>query len=144
LELVIENRLEEIARVHEQLDELAAREGLPARPAADIHIALEEYLTNSINYGYPGNHPGRIAVRFHLYPSELRVEIEDDARPFNPLLAPAVDIHQPIDERPVGGLGLHLIRKLTDQLRYERQGDCNKVVLVKRLEGWQGPRPPAM
>jgi serine/threonine-protein kinase RsbW len=133
IELSLENRHAEIARVHSLLDQLALQFGWHPRPAADLHVAIEEHLTNVINHGYAPGQTGRITVRFLPEPDELRVEIQDDAPPFNPLLIPPVDVAHPIDERSVGGLGVHLMRRLTDQLEYERREPWNRLVLRKRL-----------
>jgi serine/threonine-protein kinase RsbW len=66
-------------------------------------------------------------------PEEIRVELEDDGEPFNPLEVPEADTTKPLDERAVGGLGIHLARKLTDGLEYQRCGGKNLLVLKKHL-----------
>jgi anti-sigma regulatory factor (Ser/Thr protein kinase) len=132
LEIILNNQRTEIAKAHQLLDELALQVGLPPKTCADLHVALEEHLTNVINYGYTPGQAGRIALRLDASPEALRVEIEDDARPFNPLLAPSVDVHQPLEERPIGGLGIHMIRQLTDDLRYEARAGHNVLTLIKR------------
>ncbi len=133
LELVLENRHAEIQRAHDLLDSVAAQFQWPSRLTADLHVAIEEHLANIIHHGYAPGQPGHITVRFQSGSGEVRVEIEDNARPFNPLLVPPVDVTRPIETRPVGGLGIHLIRQLTDQLDYQRQKDRNRLVLLKRL-----------
>ena len=133
LEVILGNQQTEIPKAHQLLDELAVQVGLSPKAGADLHVALEEHLTNVINYGYAPGQSGRIALRFASSPDALRVEIEDDASPFNPLLAPPVDVHQPLEDRPIGGLGIHLIRQLTDELRYEFRSGHNVLVMVKLL-----------
>jgi anti-sigma regulatory factor (Ser/Thr protein kinase) len=132
LEVILNNQRTEIPKAHQLLDELAVQVGLSPRVCADLHVALEEHLTNVINYGYSPGQPGQIAVRLSAAPDAMRVEIEDDARPFNPLLAPPVDVHQPLEERPIGGLGIHMIRQLTDDLRYAARDGHNVLTLIKR------------
>lgn len=133
LEILLANQRTEIPRAHQLLDELAVHVGLSPKACANLHVALEEHLTNVINYGYSPGQVGRIALRLDSSPESLHVEIEDDARPFNPLLAPPVDVHQPLEERPIGGLGIHLIRQLTDELRYEYRSGHNVLTLIKQL-----------
>ena len=92
MEVILHNRLTELPKVHDLLDEFAVRHGLPATTAAELHVALDEHLTNIINYGYVDHRPGQIILRFHFDPAECRIQIEDDASPFNPLDAPPVDV----------------------------------------------------
>jgi anti-sigma regulatory factor (Ser/Thr protein kinase) len=133
LEVILNNQRTEIPKAHQLLDELAVQVGLSPKAGADLHVALEEHLTNVINYGYSPGQSGRIAVRLSSSRDALRVEIEDDARPFNPLLAPPVDVNQPLEDRPIGGLGIHMIRQLTDDLRYEARAGHNVLTLIKQL-----------
>jgi serine/threonine-protein kinase RsbW len=64
--------------------------------------------------------------------NEIRVEVEDDATPFNPLEVPAPDLDRPLDERLVGGLGIHLVRQVMDGLDYQRLDGKNLVVMKKK------------
>jgi serine/threonine-protein kinase RsbW len=131
LEVILRNQPTEIPKAHLFLDELALQAGLATKACADLHVALEEHLTNVINHGYSPGQSGQIAVRLSSSPEALRVEIEDDASPFNPLLAPSVNVNQPLEERPIGGLGIHMIRQLTDELHYEFRSGHNVLVMVK-------------
>ena len=98
-----------------------------------MHLALEEHLANIIAHGGDSALSGRITVRFALEPAALRVEIEDDAGPFNPLAAPAVDTSLPLEQKPLGGLGILLIQKSVDELEYWRAGNRNVLVMKNRL-----------
>ena len=63
----------------------------------------------------------------------MTVEIADDGRPFNPLEdTPTADTTSPMDERPIGGLGVHLVRTLMSDVRYRRENDRNRLTMVKR------------
>lgn len=97
---------------------------------ARLHVAVEEHLTNIITHGYEPGEVGAILVRFGLEPRGLCVEIEDNARPFNPLEAAQVDLSLPLDKRPIGGLGVHLIRNGVDHLSYLRKGEWNVLVMI--------------
>lgn len=133
MELTLHNRAPEIRRVHEALDQFAAEHTLPVVGLARLQVALEEHLTNIISYGYRPGQTGTIQIRFTLKDSNLRVEIEDDARPYNPLEAPDVDTSVPLEAKPVGGLGVLLIRKSVNKVEYRRAGERNLLVLVKSL-----------
>jgi len=133
LEVTLHNRVSEIPLAHQALDHLAAERGLPAKGIAPLHLALEEHLTNVITHGYNPGQAGSIRLRFTFESSTLRVQVEDDARPFNLLEAPGVDTSLPLDAKPLGGLGLHMIRKSIDQLEYRRDGNWNVLTMNKRL-----------
>ena len=65
--------------------------------------------------------------------TELRVEVEDDGHPFNPLDRPAPDLSKPVNERPIGGLGIYMMRKALDGMDYRRADGKNILVMIKRL-----------
>ena len=72
-------------------------------------------------------------MRFLLEPTALGVEVEDNARPFNPIQAPEPDTSLPLDAKPLGGLGLLIIRRSVDELGYHRANDRNVLTLKKRM-----------
>ena len=133
MEVSLHSQASEVPLVHDALDELAARHRLPARCVARLHLALEEHLANIIAHGGDRGLAGKITVRFTLEPAALRVEIEDDAGPFNPLDAPPVDTSLPLEQKPLGGLGILLIRKSVDELDYRRAGNRNVLLMKNRL-----------
>jgi anti-sigma regulatory factor (Ser/Thr protein kinase) len=134
LEVSLHNRREEIAAVHQALDGLATQYNLPSRLVTHLHIALEEHLTNIISYGYQPGQVGTIRVRFMLESSALRIEIEDNAKAFDPTAAPEVNVLVPLDNKPLGGLGLLMIRKSADELEYRRADGRNLLTIKKRIE----------
>jgi anti-sigma regulatory factor (Ser/Thr protein kinase) len=99
----------------------------------DLNLALEEILTNIISYGYTDNREHEIRVSLSVQPGEVTAEVEDDGRPFNPLEAPEPDTAKSLEEKMIGGLGIHLVRKLTDGLEYQRQEEKNRLVMKKHL-----------
>ena len=134
LEVSLHNQASQIPLAHEALDQFASREGLPGNSVTRLHVALEEHLTNIISYGYEAGKTGHITIRFALESSVLRIEIADDARPFNPLEAPEVDTTLPLEDKPLGGLGLLMIRKSADELQYSRVNGQNVLTIKKRIE----------
>ncbi len=133
LELTLHNRASEIPLAHQALDEFAAKHGIASEDLAKLHVAVEEHLINVISYGYTPGQTGTIRARFALGPSGIRIDFEDDAGPFNPLEAPVVDTSVPLDRKPIGGLGVHLIRNAVDELSYKRAGERNVVTMIARL-----------
>ena len=132
-ELTLLNRRPEIARAQDELERFATRHALPNRPLHDVQLAMEEHLTNVVNHAYQDEQEHRIKVRFMFKRPELRIEVEDDGRPFNPLEHPTPDLSVPLDQRPVGGVGVHMMRKSLDGLEYRREKERNILVMVKRI-----------
>jgi anti-sigma regulatory factor (Ser/Thr protein kinase) len=93
---------------------------------------MEETLTNIISYGYRDNREHQVKVRLSVQLAEVSVEIEDGGQPFNPLEAAEPDVTKPWEERKMGGLGIHLVRKLRDRLGYKRQGERNLLTIKKK------------
>jgi phosphoserine phosphatase RsbU/P len=128
----LKNDLSEIERLKRIVDEFARRHQIETQALGNMNLALDEILTNIISYGYDDGGEQRIVIRLALEGGKWTVEVEDDGKPFNPLNAPVPDTKQLLEERPIGGLGIHLVRKLVDALEYRRQNDRN--ILVMRLK----------
>ena len=107
---------------------------IPPDAALLANLAIEELVTNCIKYGYADANEHLIDVDMRVSDGRLVVQVTDDGRAFNPMEAPAPDLSLPIEERPIGGLGLYLLRTLSDAMTYERRGHLNCVTLLKRLE----------
>jgi len=134
LEVKLTNKLSELDRLNQTLAEFGSQQGLATNVMRDLKLGLEEIFTNIISYGYTDNREHEIKVRLSAQPGEINAEVEDDGQPFNPLETPAPDTTQRLEERTVGGLGIHLVRKLMDGLEYRRQGDKNLLILKKKTE----------
>lgn len=133
LEFILLNRQLEIARLQDELEKFATCHQFPKRAWHEVQLALEEQLTNVVRYAYSDDREHRIKVRVAFRPPEIRIEVEDDGCPFNPLQHPAPDLSLPINQRPIGGLGIHMIRKSLDALEYRRENDRNILVMIKRV-----------
>jgi anti-sigma regulatory factor (Ser/Thr protein kinase) len=131
--LVIKNDLAETARVSEIVEDLGQKHGVPAEALYAVNLALEEILVNVISYGYADDGEHQIIVRFHVEAGDFVVEIEDDARPFNPLEAAPPEVDAPLAEKPLGGLGIHLTRKMMDGMAYRREREKNILTMRKKI-----------
>jgi sigma-B regulation protein RsbU (phosphoserine phosphatase) len=99
---------------------------------SDLHLALEEIVSNVMMHGY-GAAAGTIAVAGSVSTRRVVVEVRDRGVAFDPLQAPPPDLELPVDERPIGGLGILLARELMDEVRYERRTEENVLWLVRYL-----------
>jgi len=96
-------------------------------------LAIEELVTNCIKYGYDDANDHSIEIVFAVEEEALRMEVIDDGNPFNPLEAPSPDLSLAIEDRRIGGLGIHLLRELADEVSYERRDGTNRLRLTKRM-----------
>ena len=133
VEIRITNALQDVALVHRLLADLAVTHGLPSGTVADMNVALDEVLSNIIKYGYTDSNRHEISIRFMVSTLELTAEVEDDGRPFDPLSVPPPELHEPLAERKIGGLGIHFLRTILTEVGYCRAGDRNRLVLKKSL-----------
>jgi len=133
--LKLDNSLAALAQLHAAIGEFCRRRAIHSDIEFKVDLALEEVFTNIVRHGYDDNDPHEIVVRLHGDREKVRITIDDDGRHFNPLMAPAVDLNAALSERRVGGLGVHLVRRLMDQVRYQRRAGGNRLTLVKRLAG---------
>ena len=131
--IAIKNRLSELERVGHAVEEFGQRLGLPANVTFELSLAVDEVVTNIISYAYDDRREHDIVVRLEEQSGDITVEIEDDGRPFNPLTVPEPRVDLPLDERPIGGLGMHLVRKVTDAVEYHRRRDRNLLVMRKKV-----------
>jgi serine/threonine-protein kinase RsbW len=111
--------------------------GLPDEAVLELRLVAEELLTNVAAYGYEDADEHWVSVELALQGADVTLRFVDDGRPFDPLAAPAPDLTAPVEDRPVGGLGVHLVRSLVDDAGYERVADQNVLTLRKRVG-----RPP--
>lgn len=99
-----------------------------------LELGVEELFTNIVNDAYPET-TGQVVVQGGIEQAPLRCRFSfiDQGIPFNPLEREMPDTNLPIEERPIGGLGIFLVRKLFDEVYYEYKDNCNVLTVVKRL-----------
>jgi sigma-B regulation protein RsbU (phosphoserine phosphatase) len=131
--MVVANDRRELARIGERVERFASECGLSVDHAASLNLVLDELVSNIIKYGYDDQLPHEIHVTVEIQGDLMTVSVEDDGKPFNPVEAPLPDLDRPIEERPIGGLGVLLIRSIADALEYRRERGRNIVTLKKRV-----------
>jgi sigma-B regulation protein RsbU (phosphoserine phosphatase) len=134
VEVKLFNKLSELDRFNQTLTKFGRQRGLSDTVLHDLNLALEEILTNIISYGYTDGGEHEIRVRLSVQPGEVKAEVEDDGQPFNPLDVPEPDTAKALEERTIGGLGIHLVRKIVDALEYKRQGERNLLTIKKKTQ----------
>ena len=130
---IVRNRLEDLETLAVAFRAFCREGGLTEEEFSDVRLALEEAVSNTIRHGYVDAKSHEIRIRAALKAGTLSLQVEDDARPFNPLEAPLPDVSVPIEEKTPGGLGLLLLRSVMDRLEYRRKGSKNHLRLVRSL-----------
>jgi serine/threonine-protein kinase RsbW len=131
----IKNNIDELHALNAFLEEVSDQWELPMKVAMNINLTLEEIITNIIFYGYQEEKDKSIDI--NLYRTALGVDISviDNARPFNMLLKKDYeDAAKSAEDREIGGLGIHFVKTLMDEVSYERTNDQNVLRLFKRIE----------
>ena len=127
-----QNSLADLGQVTEETVRFIEANGIRGEAVYAANLAIEEMVTNILNYGYDDTMAHEILLRVEVLPQRLLLMIEDDGHEFNPLNAPEPDVNLPIERRTPGGLGIHLVRKLADEMRYERRDGRNRLTIAIR------------
>jgi sigma-B regulation protein RsbU (phosphoserine phosphatase) len=133
LELTIQNDLKEIARVIEEVEGFCETHGLPQGLAARLGIALDELLNNVISYAYDDGGSHEVLVHVSVRQGWIWLRVEDDGSPFNPFGLRPPNTEASIEDREIGGLGIHFVTNMMDEVRYRRLVDKNVVEVGKLL-----------
>lgn len=131
LSLNLESSLESLSQIEREVASFGAEHGWPADLLFHVQLVLDELATNVINHGY-GASGHNFQVMIESKPQAVRIEMVDEARPFDPLQdAPNPTTDASVEEREVGGLGVHIAKQLMDEMEYWREDGKNRLTLVK-------------
>ena len=129
----IDNDIAEIARLTSLIERFGEENRLPETIVFHITLAFDELLTNIISYGFPDGGRHKIIASIELEGNALTAEIIDDGIAFDPLARTAPDLAQSLEEREIGGLGIHFIRTLMDTVDYHRSDGRNYLRMIKKM-----------
>lgn len=130
--LVIRNEIDELNRLVVFLEELEEEWELPMALVSSVNLALEEALSNIIFYAFDKGTKNEISIEFKLEGTEMEIVLTDSGKPYDPTQKDDPDINLPAEERPIGGLGVFLIKQIMNEVSYRRIDDKNQLTLVKR------------
>ncbi|OYY66420.1 MAG: hypothetical protein B7Y51_01535 [Burkholderiales bacterium 28-67-8] len=122
-----------LEKADQALDEFAARVAWSETALFQARLVLEEIMMNVISYGSDGAAIPHVRLHLAQEGTALSMEIADDGVAFDPLQAPAPDLDADIDDRPIGGLGVFLVRELMDSVTYRREAGWNRLSVTKTL-----------
>jgi serine/threonine-protein kinase RsbW len=132
--LVLDSNVAELERLEAFISGFCETEGVPEEISYQLQVALEELVLNAIKYG--GCNPTKGAIRLAIKKEggEVSAVLSDNGAGFNPLDMPPPDLTKSVLDRPVGGLGIHLVRHLIPSIRYERREERNYLYLTKPVK----------
>ena len=131
--IILANDISEIARLNEFVEEIGNEFSLSPEVVFNLTLVLEEAVVNIINYAYPKEDHESIYLSAKLYNDSIVLVLTDTGKEFDPTMAPETDITLSADERPIGGLGIFLIRQIMNEVKYERIEGKNVLTLEKKL-----------
>jgi len=131
---ILKNSLSELETLRERLEEFGEAWGFSPKSVFETNLVLDELVTNVISYGFPEGGDHAVHLEMSLDGDMLHVVLSDDGRPFDPCQTPEPDMSCPLEDRPIGGLGIHLVRKLVETLDYERADGRNILRLSRRVQ----------
>jgi anti-sigma regulatory factor (Ser/Thr protein kinase) len=136
LQLTTKADMAELPRLMALVETACERHAVPADTRNDLELMAEEACVNVIRHAYPPGEPGPLSLTVRLEQRQgqpsLVLTLEDQGRPFDPLAQPAPDLTANAQERQIGGLGIHLIRRFCDELHYERDPVRGNVFVMAR------------
>jgi len=133
INISLENKISEIVKAVEKFEQFGEEKELSLKIINTVNLALDEILTNTISYGYKDSQKHIIELEIEIGEKEITVTITDDAEAFNPLEKEEPNVSQSVEDKPVGGLGIHLIKNLMDKLEYKRVNEKNIFIMRKKL-----------
>ncbi|MBR1504379.1 MAG: SpoIIE family protein phosphatase [Prevotella sp.] len=132
--LVLSNDIQQVPRLNDFVQEICTDVHAPAPLAMQLQLAVEEAVVNVINYAYPPDTTGDVNIEAIASDTQIQFIISDSGTPFDPTLQPDADTSLSAEQRPIGGLGIFLVRQIMDTVAYRHDGTHNILTLTKTLK----------
>lgn len=132
--LVIKNQMIEFTKVAREVSEIGVKHALGQETVNDLTLILEEIISNVILHGYddPAVHDIEIAITING--NLVRMTVVDDGKPFNPTTAEQPNLDVPLEERDDGGMGIYLVKRISNDMAYARRTDKNILTIIKKID----------
>ena len=131
--LALQNDIQEIPKVNTLVDEVAEETGIDPSLSMSLNLALEEAVTNVVLYAYPEGQKGLVEVDAIIRPQSIEFTLSDSGIAFDPTCRPDPDLSLGVEDRPIGGLGIFLVRQIMDKVEYERREGKNYLRMTKNI-----------
>ena len=129
----LSNDVQEVPKLAAFVDEVCESLELDPMLSMQLNLALEEAVVNVIDYAYPAGTKGEVTVEVKTTEDSLVFVVSDSGIAFDPTAKAEVDTTLSAEERKIGGLGIHLVRHIMDDVKYERSDGRNILTLCKKL-----------
>jgi anti-sigma regulatory factor (Ser/Thr protein kinase) len=126
------NEIADLAILRDALRRFCVEHGVGRRTLTQLHVTLDEIVSNIIKYAWPQGGAHELCVRMTAEGDTIRIEVIDDGQPFDPRTAPEPRPNPSRRRTRPGGIGIHLVRQLVDEIAYRRADNRNHVVVTKR------------
>ena len=135
IQLKLKNQLPELDQIAVNLETLAEKWEIPGKIVMEINLVLEELFTNVVFYAFDDKDEHDINLTFMLIDAhQLQIQLEDNGKPFNLLEKKVADVFdKPLEDRQIGGLGIHFVREMMNSVEYQRADNKNVVILTKNF-----------
>jgi sigma-B regulation protein RsbU (phosphoserine phosphatase) len=137
--ITLTNDIQQVPQLADFVDMVCEEIGMDMAVAIQMNLAMEEAVVNVMSYAYPADTVGDVTIEAVTIADQLQFTITDSGIPFDPTAKAEVDTTLSAEERPIGGLGIHLVRQLMDSINYERIDGKNVLTLRKKFD-----KPPVI
>lgn len=137
--ITLTNDIQQVPQLADFVDMVCEEVGMDMAVAIQMNLAMEEAVVNVMTYAYPAGTIGNVNIEAQANDERLKFTIIDSGIPFDPTAKDEVDTTLSAEERPIGGLGIHLVRQLMDSINYERIDGKNVLTLRKKFD-----KPPVI
>ena len=131
--ITLPNDIDEVPQLADFVDEVCETVGFDMSTTMSLNLALEEAVVNVMDYAYPPETEGSVTIEAVADSQQLTFKVIDSGIPFDPTAEEDVDTTLSAEERPIGGLGIHLVRQIMDSISYERTDGMNVLTLRKKI-----------
>lgn len=130
LSIILKNESAELQKVSREAEVFLGKNGVPEEGVFTVLIVLEEMLSNVIKYAFKDSASHEISLEISFEREKLEISIEDDGSEFNPLSVPEKKTDIPLHEREIGGLGIHLVKNMVQNMSYCRKNGKNHLEMT--------------
>ena len=134
-QIILPNDVQEVPRMAEFVEMVCEEAGVDMATTMQLNLAIEEAVVNVMNYAYPAGTQGDVSLAACAEGDTLTFVLSDSGTPFDPTAKEDADTSLSAEDRPIGGLGIFLVKQLMDTVTYQRKEGKNVLTLTKKLAG---------